>query len=391
MVASKRVHDIAKEQGLTSRELLVSLEEAGVEGKLPLSSIDEKVALDALARSHGANGRSKGSGGTGAAEAAPKNVSLFGPPVVQGSGSGPGAPKPTLPPDRFRRPPGPNRRPAHRAPPARVGTGRVNPPIRRRTQRRAIVAVSVVAVLMLPAAWVLGQVATNDGEGQASKSRAGRSAAGQRAGAPVTGFRNTVASANGPSVAVYRSPGSPRPFKRLSNPNADGAPLVFLVRSFQDRWLQVYVPARPNGTVGWIKANGVSLSGHDFSVVVNLRRRLLVAREGDRVIASEPIGVGTAVTPTPAGNYYITELLKQPEADGSYGPYAFGLSAYSNVYDEFAGADGILGIHGTNEPDTVGADVSHGCIRVHNDVITRLARTLPPGTPVKITRDPQRI
>jgi lipoprotein-anchoring transpeptidase ErfK/SrfK len=94
--------------------------------------------------------------------------------------------------------------------------------------------------------------------------------------------------------------------------------------------------------------------------------------------------VGRAATPTPAGQFYVTELLRPPNARGAYGPYAFTLSAYSNVYQRFGSGDGAVGLHGTNEPRSLGADASHGCVRVSNDVIQRLAATLPLGTPVVI-------
>jgi lipoprotein-anchoring transpeptidase ErfK/SrfK len=93
------------------------------------------------------------------------------------------------------------------------------------------------------------------------------------------------------------------------------------------------------------------------------------------------------VTPTPVGLYYITELLKQPDPTGPYGPYAFGLSAHSDVLHEFAGRDGILGLHGTDFPQGIGTNVSHGCIRMSNHAITKLAHVLPVGTPVRITRN----
>jgi lipoprotein-anchoring transpeptidase ErfK/SrfK len=93
------------------------------------------------------------------------------------------------------------------------------------------------------------------------------------------------------------------------------------------------------------------------------------------------------VTPTPVGLYYITELLKQPDPTGPYGPYAFGLSAHSDVLNEFAGRDGILGLHGTDFPQGIGTNVSHGCIRMSNHAITKLAHVLPVGTPVRITRN----
>ena len=90
--------------------------------------------------------------------------------------------------------------------------------------------------------------------------------------------------------------------------------------------------------------------------------------------------------PTPIGIYYIKELLKQPDPSGPYGPYAFALSAYSNVLYSFGGGAGEIGIHGTNEPAALGSDVSHGCIRISNAAIARLARMLPLGTPVEIRR-----
>jgi lipoprotein-anchoring transpeptidase ErfK/SrfK len=44
----------------------------------------------------------------------------------------------------------------------------------------------------------------------------------------------------------------------------------------------------------------------------------------------------------------------------------------------------VIGLHGTNEPDSIGRDVSHGCIRLRNRDITALAEKLPLGTPVRI-------
>jgi lipoprotein-anchoring transpeptidase ErfK/SrfK len=69
-----------------------------------------------------------------------------------------------------------------------------------------------------------------------------------------------------------------------------------------------------------------------------------------------------------------------------YGPYAFGTSAFSNTYYHFGGGPGEIGLHGTNYPQGLGSKVSHGCIRVSNATIRRLAKLLPLGTPVVITR-----
>jgi lipoprotein-anchoring transpeptidase ErfK/SrfK len=96
------------------------------------------------------------------------------------------------------------------------------------------------------------------------------------------------------------------------------------------------------------------------------------------------VGVGGGFSQTQTGRYFVADLLRPPDPGGFYGPYALGLSAYSRVFTSFAGGDGQIGIHGTNAPEGVGSDVSHGCIRVRNGVIARLARLLPLGTPVSI-------
>lgn len=242
---------------------------------------------------------------------------------------------------------------------------------------------AVFALVVLTGAWFFGGIRP---EGESEPEPAAKRTERAAAKNPGPTFRNTVADVRrkGP-MPIYRRPGG-RPFRRLSNPNADGAPLAFLVKRQRGGWAQVYLPARPNGSTGWIRLSQVSVSGHNYRVVIDLSNRRLSAYRGRRRLMRVAVGVGEAVTPTPTGLYFITELLKQPDNSGTYGPWAFGLSAYSNVLNEFAGADGILGIHGTNEPWAVGTNVSHGCIRVNNRTISRLARTLPVGTPVRIRR-----
>ena len=163
-------------------------------------------------------------------------------------------------------------------------------------------------------------------------------------------------------------------------------PLVFLVKQRRPGWLQVYLPVRPNLSSGWVRASQLRLAADPYRVEVQLRRHRLIAWRGARRIVEQPIAVGKALSPTPTGRYYVTDLLRPPDPNGFYGPYAFGLSAHSPVFTTFEGGDGQVGIHGTNDPAAIGSDVSHGCIRVSNATITRLAKLLPLGTPVTIRR-----
>ena len=196
-------------------------------------------------------------------------------------------------------------------------------------------------------------------------------ARGRRAGAPV---------------AVYERPGAARPLRRIERRTVDGVrlPVVFLVLDRRPGWVRVSLPVRPNQARAWVRASAVSLERDPYRVEVRLAEHRIVVFEHDRVILRAPVGVGRAVSPTPTGRYFIADLLRPPNPRGFYGPYALGLSAYSPVYTSFGGGDGQVGIHGTNAPGALGTDVSHGCIRVRNAVIERLARRLPLGTPVRI-------
>jgi hypothetical protein len=186
-------------------------------------------------------------------------------------------------------------------------------------------------------------------------------------------------------VDVYTDPSeATAPTLSLPNPNPAGARLVFAVRDRTEGWLQVDLPVRPNGSTGWVRAGDVELLAHSFRIEILLAERELRVFDGDEAIQLEPIGVGRQPTPTPGGSFYLYELLRPPDPNGPYGPYAFGLSGFSEALTSFDGGDGRLGIHGTDDPTSLGADSTHGCIRLHNAAVEQLARTVPLGTPVVV-------
>jgi lipoprotein-anchoring transpeptidase ErfK/SrfK len=151
------------------------------------------------------------------------------------------------------------------------------------------------------------------------------------------------------------------------------------------RWVRVLLPQRPNGSQAWVPRAAVSLRGTHLRLRVDLSaRRLQVLRSG-RVIARYRVGVGTGGTPTPVGRFAVQDPVVAPRYVSSYlGPYIITLTAHSNVLHEFAGGDGLVAIHGTNAPGTIGAAASHGCIRVGNAQLQALWRIAAPGTPVDI-------
>ncbi len=193
-------------------------------------------------------------------------------------------------------------------------------------------------------------------------------------------------------IPVFTSPGGspkltlPHPRAINGNPNTP-VPLILLAKQLQGEWIEVYLPVRPNRSTGWVRRSDFTTSTHDFLIEVHLSRFNLKVYDGSQLFMNTSIGVATDNSPTPGGLYYTIELLAPPDPRGPYGPYAYGLSGYSNVYQSFGGGPGQLGIHGTNQPGAIGQKVSHGCIRLSNQDITTLARKLPLGVPVLVNRN----
>jgi lipoprotein-anchoring transpeptidase ErfK/SrfK len=196
-----------------------------------------------------------------------------------------------------------------------------------------------------------------------------------------------IATATVPEVPVYPAPEVSEPSHHLPSVDANGTPLVFLVdgKNAEGPWVPVNLPVRPNGTKGWVREDVVTISQTQYRIRVSLGERRMDVTENDRVVLTTPVGVGKDATPTPGGTYYIKELLQPPNPNTVYGPYVFGLSGFSDVIMSFDGmGEGVIGIHGNNDPTSIGNSVSSGCIRVPNDVITQMTTFLPLGTPVDI-------
>ncbi|WP_062379468.1 L,D-transpeptidase [Demequina pelophila] len=196
-----------------------------------------------------------------------------------------------------------------------------------------------------------------------------------------------IATAPGTTLTVLDAPDGEvaqviRAEDVLTAPGA--TPLVFLVARQQGEWLELLLPVRPNGTTGWVRADAVVVTETAFRIEVAMEDFELTIYEGLDVVLETAIALGADGMPTPGGVYYIRELLQPPDPTGLYGPYAYGLSGYSPVLDEFAGGQAVIGIHGTNDPTSIGNAVSHGCIRVPNAVVRRMVEEvgLPLGTPV---------
>jgi L,D-transpeptidase ErfK/SrfK len=107
-----------------------------------------------------------------------------------------------------------------------------------------------------------------------------------------------------------------------------------------------------------------------YSIHVSLGQRRLILLNNGRVVKTFPIAVGKMLTRTPQGEYVVVN--REPNPGGPFGVLWLSLSRRG------------YGIHGTNNPSSIGKAVSLGCIRMQNKDVLELANLIPNGTRVVI-------
>lgn len=171
----------------------------------------------------------------------------------------------------------------------------------------------------------------------------------------------------------------------------NGGPVVLQIAEVrtvgEKRWLRVRLPLRPNGSTGWLPESRVAVSELQHRITISRKlRRLTLLRDGKR-IGSTRIVIGAPGTPTPAGSFAVLEVVGQPKGE-VLGPWALHLTAHSNVLDDYGGGPGRVALHGRSGGllnDPLGSARSHGCVRMSNAFVSRLAKVAVEGTPVSIT------
>jgi L,D-transpeptidase catalytic domain len=217
------------------------------------------------------------------------------------------------------------------------------------------------------------------------------------AGAPLTGW-GTVDTNEWPAIGqaitlvphrtpikVWSSPNTSSPAVTLEARQAVAGDVTFLAVGQVKGWWKVLLPARPNGTVGWVRAPDVDVKVVTDRIVIELSTSRLVYTVGSKVVLDETVATGTGDTPTPTGLFAVKEIVKQ-NPKGFIGPLALGLTGFSEVLFDYAGGQGSVAIHGTSAPDKLGQRVSHGCVRLSNKAILTLGATASLGTPVEIVQ-----
>ncbi|OAJ73620.1 hypothetical protein AYJ08_13365 [Brevibacillus sp. SKDU10] len=117
-----------------------------------------------------------------------------------------------------------------------------------------------------------------------------------------------------------------------------------------------------------------------YHIHVSIAKRKLYLFNGNQLVRSYPVALGKIATATPFGNFTIINKVPYPNSYPGgplsvFGTYWLGLSKPH------------YGIHGTNNPASIGKYVSRGCIRMYNRDVEALAKLVPIGTPVYIRRE----
>ena len=196
----------------------------------------------------------------------------------------------------------------------------------------------------------------------------------------------TIAAMAKGELAVYEAPTHATPLRTLPATTILGTNTVVTLigNPTPDGWARASLPGRPNGSQGWIRIEDVDLFLVDGKIVVDLSDRELVYYRGDEEVLRTPVATGTARNPTPTGSFFVTDSVTLSNPTSPWGPHALGLSGRSETITEYNGGDGIIGIHGTNRPGSIGNAASLGCVRLPNDMITQIHALAPIGTPVEI-------
>jgi hypothetical protein len=165
------------------------------------------------------------------------------------------------------------------------------------------------------------------------------------------------------------------------------AEVYIVLHSFVDAtgltWMRIRVPGRPNGRVGWVSRDALSeLRVSTMSIEIRRRSKRIIVRRNGKAVLRARVGVGKRGTPTPAGHFVVRERFKVRPGT-LYGTRALGTSAYAPYLTDWP-QGGVIGIHGTNQPQLIPGRPSHGCVRMKNRDIQRLYRLVETGTPIHI-------
>jgi lipoprotein-anchoring transpeptidase ErfK/SrfK len=130
-------------------------------------------------------------------------------------------------------------------------------------------------------------------------------------------------------------------------------------------------------------------------IFIDTKERLLEVFDGDQLVCVFPITPGSTTLPAPVGTWKILGVATMPWFRYDEGMLNYGVRT-ENYYNLPPGPNNLvgilwmslnktgIGIHGTNNPETIGRAASHGCIRLANWDAARVKDLVSVGNTVII-------
>ena len=183
-------------------------------------------------------------------------------------------------------------------------------------------------------------------------------------------------------VDLYDEPGG-SVIKTVRDETEFGSPTAFAVQRRRNGWAGVPTPYFENGRLAWVRLDPRRLKAYAvfYEVEVDLSDYQATLLRRDKPISTFPVSIGMPEAPTPTGHFAVTDTFRGG-LNPAYGCCAVALTArQTRLPSGWLGGDRIA-IHGTS--GTLGAAISHGCVRAPDENVSELVDRLPPGTPVTV-------
>jgi L,D-transpeptidase catalytic domain len=174
-----------------------------------------------------------------------------------------------------------------------------------------------------------------------------------------------------------------RVLSRIGDRTEFGSPQMLSPVDLYHGWIAVRHTSLGNDRVAWIEARRAPLvyAGRRVRLEVDLSRRELRVFAGDHLRRRLSVAIGAPDTPTPPGEYYVTDKLPGARFGPDYGCCILALSGHQpNLPEGWSGGD-RLAIHGSPTP-TWGRAVSNGCFHASRRDLRYLMRNVPLGAEV---------
>lgn len=180
--------------------------------------------------------------------------------------------------------------------------------------------------------------------------------------------------------------------KMMFSPNVNGYSVLYEIKAGDNL---TKIASEFNTTIELIKiSNNISddkifpgkkikVWNRPFSIVVDKSQNTLILKTGEEVVKTYTVSTG-ANNSTPVGNFKVINRIKDPTwyKAGAVVPPG---SPENVLGSHWLGLDVTgYGIHGTTEPQSLGKQVTQGCVRMANKDVEELFNIVPAGTEVTI-------